>query len=190
MLTTPAIRRRRHRAEISIGMPGDNRHIINVARRLRPLVDAPVLGGIAVYLHGGGRSTVDLDFYTIDRKTTAAQLEAAGARWDKTRHEHVLDGVRIHTVAPEDAGVLISRASIIDGVRVVGLKDLIAIKLLCGLNQPARSKDIGDVEDLIRSIPLDKQFAGKLPKAVRSEFKVLVDAVRAAERQGPDNRRF
>lgn len=133
---------------------------------------------------------MDLDLYTTDRRITAAQLESAGAEWDKLRREHVFDGVRIHTVTPEDAGVIISRPSIIEGVRVVTLKDLIAIKLFCGLNQPARSRDIGDVEDLIRSIPLDKRFAAKLPRQIRSEFKVLVDAVRAAERHGSSNRPF
>jgi len=190
MPTTLGIRRRRLRAKMGIGMPGDNSHILQVARRIRDVVDAPVLGGIAVYLHGGGRSTVDLDLYTTDREATSAQLEAAGAKWVKASREHVLDGVRIHTVTPQDAGVTIERSSIIDGIRVVTLKDLVAIKLLCGLKNPGRSKDVGDVEELIRSVPLDKRFAARLPKSVRSEFKVLVDAVRASERPRPDDRRF
>lgn len=190
MPTTLGIRRRRLRAKRGIGMPGDNSHILAVARRLRESVDAAVLGGIAVYLHGGGRSTVDLDLYTADRIATARQLEAAGARWDKKSREHVLDGVRIHTITPDDAGVTVTRTSIIDGVRVVTLKDLVAIKLLSGLNNPARSKDLGDVEDLIRAVPLDKRFAGKLPRQVREEFKRLVDAVRASERSQPRDRRF
>ena len=41
-----------------------------------------------------------------------------------------------------------------------------------------RSKDIADVEELIRAVPLDKRFAGKLPKNLRGPFKGLVDAVR------------
>src|SRR5437868_3196164 len=98
MPTTLAIRRRRLRDEIGIGMPGDNNHILNLARRLRDVVDAPVLGGIAVYLHGVARATVDLDLYTEDPRATAAQLEAAGARWDRANRAHVLDGVPIHTV--------------------------------------------------------------------------------------------
>src|ERR1700733_14232262 len=119
MLLTPAIRRRRLRAKKGIGMPGDNSHILRIARRIRDVVDAPVLGGIAVYLHGGGRSTVDLDLYTPDPRATAAQLESSGAKWDKAGRQHVLDGVCIHLVTPQDAGVTIQRSSIIDGVRVV-----------------------------------------------------------------------
>lgn len=182
MPVTLGIRNRRLRDKLGIGMPGDNKHILDVVRRLREVVDAPVLGGIAVFLHGVGRSTIDLDFYTTDRRATGDQLEAAGAVRDKTRREHVLDGVRIHTVTPEDARVTIEKTSIINGVRVVLLKDLVAIKLFCELEHPARSKDISDVEELIRCVPLDKRFAGKLPKEI-SEFKVLVDAVRAADQE-------
>jgi len=171
-------------------MPGDNSHILHVARTLRHQVDAAVLGGIAVYLHGLGRSTVDLDLYTTDRRATAAQLEATGARWDAANRQHVLDRVPIHTVTPDEAGITVKRTSIIDGIRVVTLADLIAIKLLCGLNNPARSKDLGDVEGLIRAVRLDKRFAARLPKGVRNEFKALVDAVRQAEKSRPDQPRF
>jgi len=190
MATKLGIRQRRVHAKKGIGMPGDNSHILDVARRLRKLVDAPVLGGIAVYLHGGGRSTVDLDLYVADRAVIIAQLEAAGAIWDQENREHVLDGVRIHTVSSQEAGVEIQGNSTIDGVRVVKLHDLIAIKLLSGLNNRGRSRDIGDVEDLIRLVPLDKRFAARLPKAIRTEFKALVDAVRAGEESGPSDRRF
>lgn len=183
-----AIRRRRARDKLGIGMPGDNTRILEVARSLRPHVDAPVLGGIAVYLHGYARATTDLDFYTEDRQRTARQLEAGGARWSPSRREHILDGVRIHTVTPEDAGYEVQRTSIIEGVRVVSLKDLISIKLICGLKNVARARDIADVQELIRIIPLDKRFAGKLPTDLRAPFKKLVDDVRAAERDRGDRR--
>lgn len=188
MPTTAAIRRRRALNKLGIGMPGDNTRILAVARSLRDRVDAPVLGGIAVYLHGYLRTTVDLDLYTPDRRLTSEQLLSAGARWDATKREHVLDGVRIHTVTPKDAGHNVERTSIIEGVRVVSLKDLIAIKLICGLSNPGRSKDIGDVEELIRAIPLDKRFAGKLPPKLRASFKSLVDAVRANARSQGETR--
>jgi len=163
-------------------MPGNNDTILAVARKLRDPVEAPVLGGIAVYLHGYPRSTTDLDLYSFDRRLTDTQLRSAGARWDTARREHVLDGVRIHTVTPEEAAHVVEKTSIIDGVRVVSLKDLIAIKLLCGLENIGRSKDIADVEELILAVGLDKRFAGKLPKTLRGPFKSIVDAVRARER--------
>lgn len=167
-------------------MPDDNSKILDVARKLQERVDAAVLGGIAVYLHGYLRTTDDLDFYTSDRQRTIEQLEAAGAKWSTSRGEHVLHGVRIHTVTPDDARHTVQRTSIIDGVRVVSLKDLIAIKLICGLKNVARSKDIGDVEELIRAVPLDKRFAGKLPSELRAPFTKLLDAVRLADAQRGD----
>lgn len=160
-------------------MPGDNTRILEVARSLRDRVDAPVLGGIAVYLHGWARTTVDLDLYTTDRKVTSEQLESAGARWNRASREHVLDGVSIHTVTADEAGHVVERTSIIDGIRVVSLKDLVAIKLICGLKNPGRAKDIADVQELIRAIPLDKRFAGKLPAELSTSFKSLVDGVRS-----------
>ncbi|MGB7160967.1 MAG: hypothetical protein WBD40_23100 [Tepidisphaeraceae bacterium] len=131
-----------------------------------------------------------MDFYTPDRRVTDEQLRAGGAAWDAKRREHVLNDVRIHTVTPEDAGHVVEKTSIIDGVRVVSLKDLIAIKLRTGLNNFGRTKDIADVEALIGLIPLDKRFAGKLPADLRGDFKQLVDAVRAGERARAGKPRF
>ncbi|MGH7213901.1 MAG: hypothetical protein ACREIT_03980 [Tepidisphaeraceae bacterium] len=190
MPTTLAIRRRRRLWKRGIGLPGDNSKIISVARYLTSKIDAPVLGGIAVILHGYLRTTVDLDLYTSDRAMTNAQLRSAGARWDTARREHLYDDVRIHTVTPDDAGHVVERVSTIDGVRVVSLKDLIIIKLRCGLNNAHRGKDIGDVTELIGAVPLDKRFAGKLPTDLRAEFKKLVDAVRAAEKVRKNLPRF
>lgn len=190
MPTTLAIRRRRQFWAKGIGLPGDNSKILGVARHLTARIEAPVLGGIAVILHGYLRTTTDLDFYTPDRRLTDVQLRAAGAIWDIGKREHVLDDVRIHTVTPDDAGHTVVKTSIIEGVRVVSLKDLIAIKLRCGLNNINRAKDIGDVVELIRRVPLDKRFAGKLPKDIRSEFKRFVDAVHTAERDNEHKPRF
>ena len=190
MPTTVAIRRRRYLTERGIGLPGNNDKIIEVARRLQKTVDAPVLGGLAVFLHGYLRSTIDLDFYTDDRVRTDVQLRAGGARWDTNHREHVLDDVRIHTVTPEDAEHIVERTSVIDGVRVVSLKDLITIKLRCGIKNIHRGKDVGDVIELIRAVPLDKRFAGKLPSDLRAEFKKLVDGVRAAEKAREGKPRF
>jgi hypothetical protein len=165
-------------------LPGDNEKILAVARRIRPVVDAPVLGGIAVILHGYPRTTIDLDLYTPDRRFTDQQLRGAGARW--INREHVLEDVRIHTVTPDDAQHVVQSTSIIDGVKVVSLKDLLTIKMLCGLDNLNRSKDVADVVELIRRVPLDKRFAAKLPTDLRAPFKKMVDAVRASERgSGP-----
>lgn len=190
MRTTSGIRQRQLRTKNGIGLPGDNNHILAVARRLSSVINAPVLGGIAVFLHGGGRSSVDLDLFANDRQKTGLELEAAGAVWDAENREYVLDGVRIHTVTPEDARVAIEKAVVIDGVRVVTLRDLVAIKMICGLQNPGRCRDIADVEELIRVVPLEKTYAARLPEEVRTDFKELVAAVRASEKPRGDGVRF
>jgi hypothetical protein len=173
-----------------IGLPGDNNKILAAARHLTSKIDAPVLGGIAVILHGYLRTTVDLDLYTPDRVLTDQQLRAAGARWDAGNREHVYDDVRIHTVTPDDARHEVGRVSVIDGVRVVSLKDLIAIKLRTGLRHVHRGKDIVDVTELIARVPLEKSFAAKLPKDLRAEFKRLVDVANAGKRAGKGGPKF
>jgi hypothetical protein len=190
MPTTPARRRLKRLQAKGIGFPGDNRTILDVARRLQRSVDAPVLGGVAVYLYGYARTTLDLDFYTPDRESTYEQLKVGGARWDARNREHVLDGVRIHTVTPGDAGHVVDRSAIINGIRVVSLKDLIAIKLRTGLNSPGQTKHLADVVELIRRVPLDKRFRSALPSDLRPHYSRMVDAVRAAGRELRDKPRF
>jgi hypothetical protein len=190
MPLTLARRRLKRLWDKGIGLPGDNTKILDVARHLTASIDAPVLGGIAVILHGYPRTTIDLDLYTPDRVVTDAQLRAAGARWDAPRREHLLNDVRIHTVTPEDAGHVVEKSSVIRGVRVVSLKDLIAIKLRTGLRHVHRGKDIVDVQELIGRVPLDKNFAAKLPKDLRAEFKALVDVVRAGKKANEGKRPF
>ena len=96
-------------------------------------------------------STVDLDLYAADRAVTRwRSWRRRGRAGIEANREHVLDSVRIHTVTAREAGVEIDGTSVIDGVRVVKLKDLVAIKLLSGLKNRGRNKDLGDVEDLIR----------------------------------------
>jgi hypothetical protein len=188
MPTSAAIRRRRALNKLGIGFPGNNDRLIEVARLLRDRVDAVVLGGVAVFLHGYERSTTDLDLYTLDRPLTYAQLESAGAKWSLAKREHVLDGVRIHTVTPEDAGHVVEATLIIQGVRLVGLGDLIAIKMICGLNDAGRMKHIADVQELIRAVPLDKRFASKLRSELRAPFKDPVDGVRLGDQLRGDRR--
>lgn len=181
-------RLRRRNERMGIGLPGNNDRILDVARSFKESVDAPVLDGIAVYLHGYARSTLDLDLYTLDRRLTDEQLRSAGAKWDDKNREHVKNGVRIHTVTPDGARHEVRKTSIIDGIRVVSLADLIAIKLRCGLGNFGRAKDIADVEELIRTIGLDKSFAAKLPTDLRTSYKKFVDKVRMNEKRRGERR--
>jgi hypothetical protein len=155
---------------------------MKLARRVTDVTGCPVVGGIAVALHGWPRFTGDIDIYSTDFWETHLRLADAGIVWDSKHREHVIDGVAIHMVKDDSLGGPPKRISTIDGVKVIGLADLIRGKLTVGLEVVKRRKDILDVLELIRIIPLKKDFAAKLPKHLRSAFKELVDDVHGPRR--------
>lgn len=166
----------------SRGRPLGADALVPIAKRVTDASGCPVVGGVAVMLHGGGRNTSDIDIYSPDFWATHEKLEAAGILWDADRREHLIDGVAVHMVKEDSLGGPPKRVSVIDGVRVIGLADLVRAKLTVGLQHVRRSKDIAHVIDLIENVPLDTSFAAKLPPALRAPFKELVDQVHGPRR--------
>ncbi|MBY0311084.1 MAG: hypothetical protein K2W85_03350 [Phycisphaerales bacterium] len=166
----------------SPGRGEEHDRIIALARKVTEATGAPVVGGVAVLLHGGGRHTRDIDIYTEDFWATHEKLESAGILWDAKGREHVIAGVPVHMVKSDSLGGEPSRVSVIDGVRVISLADLIRAKLTVGLEHVKRSKDIAHVLDLIEQVPLNKDFAAKLPRHLRAPFKELVDQIHEPRR--------
>lgn len=155
---------------------------IELSRRVTQITGRPVVGGVAVALHGFPRHTGDIDIYSDDFWETHELLEAHGIMWDGKRREHVIDGVAIHMVGDDSLGGAPKRISTIQGVKVIGLADLVRGKLTVGLDEVKRRKDILDVLELIRVVPLRKDFAAKLPTKLRTPFKALVDDVHGPRR--------
>lgn len=153
-----------------------------LAKQVTDATGCPVVGGIAVALHGYRRYTGDIDIYSEDFWATHERLEAAGMRWDPDQREHHVAGMAIHMVKQDSLGGPPKHISTIEGVKVIGLADLIRGKLTVGLVARGRAKDIGDVLELIRLIPLKKDFAARLPTALRTPFKRLVDDVHGPRR--------
>lgn len=162
--------------------------IVAIARRVTDAAGAPVVGGIAVVLHGGGRHTSDIDIYSEDFWATHERLEAAGIMWDAKRREHIAGKVPVHMVGADSLGGPPRRVSTIEGVRVISLADLIRAKLTVGLQEVRRSKDLTHVIDLIAAIPLGKDFAAKLPRRLQAPFKELVDQVHGSGKDGARRR--
>jgi hypothetical protein len=159
------------------GPAPDEMRLIALAKRVTDASSAPIVGGVAVILHGGGRATYDIDVYSENFWKTHEALESAGIMWDAARREHLVDGVAVHMVDEHSLGGPPKRVSTIRGVRVIGLADLVRAKLTVGLEEIRRHKDIAHVVDLITRVPLKKDFAAKLPKHLRSAFKELVEQV-------------
>lgn len=164
-------------ADLALGLLDVSSKLLDVARVVSQSPAGPVLGGVAVFLHGYERTTADVDVFSDDSQRSAKALEDLGATWDAERREHVLDGVPIHIVTIRATGDGPKQVSEIRGVRCVSLADLIRFKLRAGLAEFGRAKDLADVEELIRRVPLDKSFAVKLPTELRADFKRLVDRV-------------
>lgn len=145
-------------------------------------IECAVIGGVATVLHGHIRATSDVDVYLPNRDDHVREvLSAAGCTFDAENQEFRKGMVPVHLVftqqVPGPPGEFVAR----DGVRCVGLPDLIAMKLDLGLKDPLRAQDIADVIGLIRANGLTGEFARNLPKAIRSEFRKLAKAIAARD---------
>lgn len=150
-----------------------------VSRTLRAAgVVAPVIGGIAVVLHGHWRSTRDIDLLVAPPLEPAAEvLEALGFKRDAARREFVRTGLPVHLVRPEQAGPTSGDLAELEGIVTVPLVDLIAMKLRSGEKNLLRAQDTADVIGLIRSHHLTGEFARHLGKALRPTFRKLLRAI-------------
>jgi hypothetical protein len=68
----------------------------------------------------------------------------------------------------------------IDGICYVSLRSLLELKLASGISAPHRMKDLGDVQELIKSLSLPRTIAEQLNPEVAPKFRELWDAVAAA----------
>ncbi len=164
------------------GPAPDQARLLSASKRVTDVTDSPIIGGVAVILHGGGRHTYDIDIYSADFWATHIKLEAAGIMWNAERREHMIDGLAVHMVDEASLGGPPKRISTIKGIKVISLADLVRAKLTVGLTEVKRSKDIAHVVDLIERVPLYKDFAAKLPKQLRAPFKALVEQVHEPRR--------
>lgn len=69
----------------------------------------------------------------------------------------------------------------IAGGRTLRLEKLIELKLASGTTAPDRIKDLADVQEVIRGLRLNRDFAEQLDPYVRGRFLELHQAVAQAE---------
>jgi len=157
--------------------------ILEIARRVTRILDetktdGAIIGGVAVVLHGYIRTTADVDvFVSGPLKEFSNRLTDAGFTFSKNQQEFHALGVPIHLVSQNETSIKPSKFTRIDDVLTVSLADLINLKLSSGLRNMTRAIDIADVIGLVRANKLTGQFASKLQKSFRAEFRKLVKAV-------------
>lgn len=157
--------------------------ILETARDLTRLFDdagieAAVVGGVAVVLHGYLRTTADVDVYVgAEAQAAADLLRANGYEFDDENREFRRGVVPVHFVRLDQINHPPRERPVIEGVRTVSLSDLINMKLRSGTRFVHRAKDLADVVELIRARSLGTDFAALIDKSLRPEFKRLARAV-------------
>jgi len=172
------------------------RSLRKVTARLDELqIPYAVVGGMALVAHGYERTTTDVDLLVTAEglKAIHAALDGLGYVPPFAGSKHLRDaetGVRIEFLVagqypgdgvpkpvafPDPAKVAID----LGGSKVIALERLIELKLASGMTNLGRLKDLGDVQELIRVLTLEADFATRLDESVRGKFLELLQGVKA-----------
>jgi hypothetical protein len=162
--------------------------LLRITHRLNEThIDYALAGGMALFAHGHRRFTEDIDILVTRDDLQRIHDELDGRGWvrpfEKSKNlRDAQTGVRIEfLIAGEYPGdgkpkpVAFPNPSevsqLLDGVRVLQLPKLIELKLASYMTGKARSKDLGDVEELIRTLNLPRSFGEQLHSYVAPLFE-------------------
>jgi hypothetical protein len=165
-----------------------------IAARLNELkIPYAVAGGMALNAHGFQRATVDVDVLVTDEGLKAVHERLSGLGYlpafpNSRQLRDTEHGVRIEFLItgdfpgdgkpkpvafPDPATAAVD----IDGIRYLSLAVLIELKLASGMTNPGRLRDLADVQELIRTKALRRDFAKQLNSYVRKKYEELWTSV-------------
>jgi hypothetical protein len=165
-----------------------------ITRRLDQIgVAYAVVGGMALFAHGFRRFTEDVALLVTRDSMNRVIQELEGLGYvrpagsstklrdtqTRVRIEFLIsgqfpgDGKPKPVAFPDPAGRVVD----IGGLKVLGLPELVDLKLASGLSAAHRLKDLSDVQELIRVLKLPRDFAEKLNPYGRDKFIELWTAV-------------
>jgi hypothetical protein len=171
-----------------------------VATRLDALeIPYCVVGGMAMFEHGFRRFTEDVDLLVTreNLQQIHKRLDGLGYLPPFAGSKQLRDtesGVRIEflvtgeypgdgkpkpVVFPDPADASIE----LNGVKVLKLSLLIDLKLASGMTNSGRYKDLGDVQELIQSLNLTRDYAEQLNPFVQAKYVELWDGVEQGKRE-------
>ena len=172
-----------------------------ICRRLEELsIPYAVVGGMALFRHGHRRFTDDVDLLVTpaDLKTVHERLCGPGYLQPFEGSKHLRDtetGVKVEFLTtggfpgdgkpkpvsfPDPRDVTV----VLDGVRFITLTALVELKLASGMTGAGRMKDLGDVQELIKSRHFAADFANQLNPYVQAAF---ADLWRSAQHVDPES---
>lgn len=162
----------------------DDSPILRIAREVTSLagehqLEAAVIGGVGVFLHGYPRTTKDVDVWCHDREALVALLKDHGYRWHGEARELVKDDIPVHLLAETDTGYRPQFFEERAGVRVVSLAEMITLKLKTGVHRIERAQDLADVVELIRGRGITESYSSRIAEDVRPEFRRILRELHA-----------
>jgi hypothetical protein len=173
-----------------------HRTLREVTRKFDELkIPYAVVGGMALNAHGFERFTVDVDILVTRDSNQIIHEKLDGLGYvppfpgsrnlrdtqTGTRIEFLItgefpgDGKPKPISFPDPAAVAVD----IEGIRYLRLETLIELKLASGMTNPARLKDISDIQELIKLTRPPRELADRLHEFVRAKFLELWDSVQA-----------
>lgn len=168
--------------------------LLKMAKRLRELnIAYAVTGDLAMIYHGLERQTDGLELLVsresvneIHQRVTGLDFASIGYGNKDIRDkgngvtvkflvtgDFPGDGRRKPVAHPDPIEASVEK----DGIRWMKLPVLIDIKLASGMTNPAKQKDLADVQELIKELELTADYAEELNPYVREKFKELRLAV-------------
>jgi hypothetical protein len=173
-----------------------------ITQRLNDLhVPYAVVGGMALFQHGVRRFTEDVDILVTREalRMIHEALEGLGYVPPFQGSKNLRDagsGVKIEFLVtgdypgdgkpkpvafPEPSRVAVE----LGGIRCVNLPTLVELKIASGMTNPARLKDLADVQELMKQLQLTRDLAAQLNPYVQDKYRELWDATHAVP-AGPD----
>lgn len=164
-----------------------NKTLRRISKRLNEMqIPYAVAGGMALIAHGFRRFTEDIDILVTQDGLDQIHEHLDGRGWVRpfSASKNLRDadnGVRVEFLVaggfpgdglpkpvsfPSPSGVTEEH----EGIAYVNLPTFVALKLASGMTNPQRGKDLTDVEELIRSIPLKREFSQRLDPYVQAKY--------------------
>jgi len=176
-----------------------------LARRLEDEnIPYAIVGGMALFLHGFARETLDVDLILTPKGLEEFHDKLVGRGYlpaftgaSKT-FKDTATRVKVEVITtgedpggkpgpivfPDPETASVER----EGIQVIALQKLIDLKLISGLTSPYRMlADLGDVQRLIEELDLPLELAEQLDPSVQAEYRRLWELAQH-RREGPHER--
>jgi hypothetical protein len=171
-----------------------------ITRRLDELgIPYAVAGGMALFLHDYRRFTEDVDLLVTRESLERIYQELEGRGYvrpfaksknlrdteSKVKIEFLVtggypgDGKPKEIAFPDPSDVAVLK----QGIRVLGLEQLVSLKLASGMTGDGRTKDLADVEELIKTLALPVKLAESLHPYVQDRYREIWSRLNSAPKR-------